>query len=313
MERIVVAGKTLELTSLGKSELKGVFIDAILGYEFYKTSFNANDFYLLISKREKRLAPLEYKQFADKLQRILALPVVFLFDRLEYYERNRLIDRGVFFIVSDKYTYLPYLIINAKQADKQPVDILNPTAQYILLYHLQKKSLQGLTINEIENLIPYKYVTLTRAITCLEQLKLCRSEKGPDRQKRVYFDSQSSELWEKMQSYIISPLKSVCYCDELVVGEIAVCGINALAHYSNLNPENSKMYAIDESLFEELSRVTIFKGLNQIEGNVRIEVWKYPPIISDGYVDKLSLFLTLKDDKDSRVEKELEIMIKKLW
>ena len=313
MEQIIVAGKALELISLGKSELKGVFIDAILGYNFYKTSFNGNEFCLLVSKREKKMPPLEYKQLADRLQTILALPIVFLFDRLDYYERNRLIDRGVFFIVSDKYTYLPYLIINAKQTEKKSLNTLTSAAQYLLLYHLQKNSLQGLSINEVGNIVPYKYVTLTRAISCLEQFNICKSEKGADRQKRIYFGGEPISLWNNIQNKINSPIKSVYYCDESIAVGLSVCGINALAHYSNLNPENSGMYAIDEGQFKELLKTDTFKNLNQVEGNIRIEVWKYPPIINYGFVDKLSLYLTLKDDKDSRVEKELELMINSLW
>ena len=41
-----------------------------------------------------------------------------------------------------------------------------------------------------------------------------------------------------------------------------------------------------------------------------VQVWKYPPLVTDEqYIDKLSVYLTLKDDRDPRVEKELEIMI----
>ena len=50
-----------------------------------------------------------------------------------------------------------------------------------------------------------------------------------------------------------------------------------------------------------------------IEDIQRIEIWKYPPIpMEEEFVDKLSLYLTLKDDVDPRVEKELEIMINKM-
>jgi hypothetical protein len=313
MKQVFVAGKVLELTALSKSELKGVFIDAVLGYEFYKTAFNDNDLCLLVPKREKKLAPLQYKQLADKLQTILSLPIVFLFDRLEYYERNRLIDRGVFFVISKKYTYLPFLIINAKQTDKMPLKTLTPAAQYLLLFHLQTDSLQGQTINEIEKQVPYKYVTLTRAVACLEQFKICTSEKDVDRQKRIYFDDIPNVLWSKIQNIINSPLKVIYYCDEIITCRLPICGINALAHCSNLNPENSEMYAVDEGQLKELLKEKAFKNLNRIEGNIKIEVWKYPPISKDSFVDKLSLYLTLKEDKDPRIEKELELMIDKLW
>lgn len=52
---------------------------------------------------------------------------------------------------------------------------------------------------------------------------------------------------------------------------------------------------------------------NRVDGDIIIEVWKYLPLGKDGYVDKLSLYLTLMEDLDPRVEKELEIMLNTIW
>ena len=57
----------------------------------------------------------------------------------------------------------------------------------------------------------------------------------------------------------------------------------------------------------------VFYGLNKIDGAAKIEVWEYPPIGSKKVVDKLSLYMTLKDDGDARVENEVEIMIGEIW
>lgn len=316
MEQIVIAGQQIGLTPMSKDELKGVFIDAILGYDFYKADFNGQRFCLLVSKREEKSTPTKYKQLSNRLKSLLSNPIVFLFDRLEYYERNRLIGQGVFFVVSEKYVYLPYLIINAKDTDKKSTEVLNATSQFLLLYHLQINSVSGLTTKEIEDLVPYKYVTLTRAITTLEDLHLCRSEKGTDRQKRIFFDDGPALLWQKAQPYLNTPIKKVVYCDKIESLELPICGINALSHYSNLNPEIKAMYAIEESEFRRVEPSGCFINLNPIEGETNIEVWKCPPVAeksTNDFVDKLSLYLTLRDDKDPRVEKELELMISKLW
>lgn len=315
MNKIIVAGKHLDVEPLSKCLLKGIFADVRLSYYFYKTDFNGRPFCLLIPKNETNLAPLGYKQLSDRLETIISLPIVFIFESLAYYQRNRLIERGVFFIVSNKYAYLPYLIVNAKQADKKPIEQLSPTAQYILLFHLQEQTLQGLTIKEIEKLIPYKYVTITRAIICLEELSLCRSERGLDRCKRVYFDINSSILWEKSQPYLENPIRKVVYCDSIMESENIICGINALAHYSNLGQGTKKMFAIEENTFKKLDIENRLCNLNEIEGDVTIQVWKYHPMTNIEelkLVDKLSLYLTLKDDKEPSVVRELENMIYKL-
>lgn len=57
-----------------------------------------------------------------------------------------------------------------------------------------------------------------------------------------------------------------------------------------------------------------FLNVNPIEGDCCVETWQYPPIPTDKrYVDKLSLALSLRDNHDPRVEKEVELMIEQLW
>ena len=63
--------------------------------------------------------------------------MVVILDSLSYYERERLINQGVYFVISDKYAFLPSLIVNvqAKKKVKNPAR-LTPAAQYVLLYYL---------------------------------------------------------------------------------------------------------------------------------------------------------------------------------
>lgn len=57
-----------------------------------------------------------------------------------------------------------------------------------------------------------------------------------------------------------------------------------------------------------------FQNINPTEGNCCIEIWQYPSIpINEHFVDMLSLAISLQDDHDPRVEKEVELMIEKLW
>jgi hypothetical protein len=94
-------------------------------------------------------------------------------------------------------------------------------------------------------------------------------------------------------------------------GNFSISGINALSHYSHLNPEQYETMAIWEKTFSELSM-----QYNEIEGIYKIEIWKYPAFMpgmsANKIVDKLSLFLSLKNEPDARVEKELEILIENM-
>ena len=139
MMEVKVAGKALVLSPMKKEELKGIPIDTKLRFQFYRAIFNENFFCLLETKKEENHASVDCLKLAERLKNILNLPVVFLFRNLQFVERNRLIDRGVYFIVSDKFAFLPFLIINYKETVRKKAEELSSVAQYILLYHFDTK------------------------------------------------------------------------------------------------------------------------------------------------------------------------------
>ena len=76
-----------------------------------------------------------------------------------------------------------------------------------------------------------------------------------------------------------------------------------------LNEENKQCLAMPKKDFKALN-VAVDKQFGQNE----IQVWKYNPQIlsSTGVVDKLSLYLSLKDNEDERIQIELERLISEM-
>lgn len=313
MIEVTVAGKALDLSLMKKEELKGIPVDSKLQFQFYRAIFNGYEFCLLKANKEEKHASTDCLRLAKRLETMVNLPIVFLFQGLQFVERNRLIERGVYFIVSDKYAYLPFLVINTRETDKKKAEELTAVAQYILLYHLQVENLEGASMAELEKKLPYTYVTISRAFKTLDDLKLCGITADENRVKRLHFEESVKELWEHILPYLKSPVNRVLYCDAIAEG---VCmtygGITALSHYTHLNPEETNTYVMDTRQYRELQTSGALKNPNEVEGNIRLEVWNYPPLSLD-YADPISLYLTLKEDKDPRVGNELELMINKLW
>ena len=313
MLEVKVAGKILALSPMKKEELKGIPIDTKLKFQFYRAIFNENAFCLLETKKEENHASVDCLRLAGRLKVILHLPVVFLFRNLQFVERNRLIDRGVYFIVSDKFAFLPFLIINYKETIHKKAEELSSVAQYILLYHLQIDDMNGWSMADMGEKLPYTYVTISRAFKNLEELRLCKIEMDEKRVKRIFFEGTKNEVWERSLPFLKNPIKKKLYCDDIVTNlPFIEGGVTALAHYTSLNPDETKTYVMDAKGYKDLQRNSIFVNRNDVEGNICIEIWNYPPLHQD-YADPLSLYLTLKDDRDPRTEKELEIMINKLW
>ena len=311
---IILADEKLNLRKMERSELKGVYTDAVLSFNFYATNYKGCEFILLAPKKKDRYTPMQYSNISKRISDALGKPIAFLLDDLIYYERNRMLSRGVYFIVSDKYAYLPFLIINAHTAEVSEKSSLTHVAQYILFYHLLIRSLDGKTYKYIEQFVPYKYITISRALKVLEQFSLCELKRDVGGSITVHFIADSKALWEKAQPYLINPVKEVWYCDDIRTDEeLCVCSYNALAQYSSLNPDHTLMFALEKEPFKEMKNNNLLYGLNKMDGHIKIEVWEYPPIGLKKVVDKLSLYMTLKNDSDARVENELEIMINELW
>lgn len=245
---------------------------------------------------------------------LLGVPVVFILKPGPTYERQRLTDKGVYFVMSDKYAHLPMLIALEKTSDRKTASVLTPVAQYILLYHLQEKSLEGLSAKEIAKLVPYSYESTTLGITCMEDLGLCEKVLVGQRTKHIHFTKKGLELWKKAETFFISPLEQLIYCDALHSEKVfPICGINALAHYTWLNPDPEKMFMLTNKEYRTLKESGVLENPNTYDGSIIIEVWKYPAIGLAGeniqWVDRLSLAITLAKDNDPRIEKEVERMI----
>lgn len=313
---IKIADIYVELIPLNQAELRGLNMMSIMRFTFYRGTFSGETMCFLLPKDNTELTPTHCRRYADRIGEALGMPVVFILQTAQYVNRKRLIEQGVYFVVSNKYAFLPMLLLNSLEKEKKRKrgSVLSPTAQYILLYYLQSQMKPVCTIKDFQGVVPFSYQSIGRALVDLEGFGLCRSEMIPNVEKRILFIDDKRALWEAGLKYMRSPIKRVVYTDEeLPSVKMAISGINALSHYSHLNPERRQTLAIYEKDYNEsIKDIQLFED----EGNTRIEVWIYPSEMfpSSGYVDKLSLYLSMQDIHDARVEKELEIIIENmLW
>ena len=313
---IKIADIDVELIPLNNAELRGLNMMSIMRFTYYRGTFSGETMCFLLPKDNTELTPTYCRRYADRIGEALGMPVVFILHTAQYVNRKRLIEQGVYFVVSNKYAFLPMLLLNSLEKEKKRKigSVLSPAAQYILLYYLQSQMKPVCTIKDFQGVVPFSYQSIGRALVNLEGFGLCRSEMIPNVEKRILFIDDKRALWEAGLEYMRSPIKRVVYTDEeLPSVKMAISGINALSHYSHLNPERRQTLAIYENDYNEsIKDIQLFED----EGNTRIEVWIYPSEMfpSSGYVDKLSLYLSMQDIHDARVEKELEIIIENmLW
>lgn len=306
MDSIKIAGKSIKLERPTTDIINKLWLGLRAEFDIYQFAMNDYKLLLLCAKDSVSFPPSQRSKISQRVEALTQTTAVFYFDNMPTYERDRLVNKGVYFLVSDKFAYLPTLLANRRLGNNVISKHLLPPTQYLLLLHLQQNSLDGKSINDIAEITQYKYATIAKSIQQLNALGLVELRIEANRSKRLQFTLSNQELWKKAQKHLINPIKQVGYLSERL-DEGFIGGIDALSHYSMLVGEDvpTRIFTVDEAKKLDLETFPI-------EDMQRIEVWKYPPITSDGYVDKLSLYLTLKDDTDPRVEKELEAIINKM-
>ena len=246
---------------------------------------------------------------------ILDIPVVFLFEKIEAYNRKRMIHKKIPFIVTDKQIFLPFLFIQLqenKDGETKQKEKLSPAAQCLFLYYLLRDKLTGLNFKALAKKLNYGQMTITRAANTLNNLNLCKIE--GHKNKTIVLDKNRKELWQEALKYLINPVEKEIYDSvKEYYKDFYISGINALANYTNIAGENKKTIAV----YKQKKKNLINNIDNSDEDNFKdiIQLWKYDPgiLTENKYVDPLSLYLTLRDTDDERIEKELKKLIDELW
>lgn len=312
-KEIAILGRPIQLQERSKAQMEGTTIGDLLTYKFYDGEFHGMPL-LFAEPKGKVATPRCLSVTANNLTSLLQLPIVFLLPACPAYERQRLIDKDVYFVVSEKYVHLPMLLANERVRKTKQAKTLTPVAQYLLLYHLQIGSIEGMAARDIEDKIPYSYASITLGLTCLEDLGLCKKVAEASKRKVIHFDMKGMNLWEQAQPFLVNPVEERIYCDGLLSDDsFPECGINALAHYTRLNPDPERTIMMSVKQLRNFKSSEALVRPNEFDGNIIIEAWKYPPVTATGvkaeWVDKLSLAISLREDEDPRVEGEVERLI----
>lgn len=165
-------------------------------------------------------------------------------------------------------------------------------------------------------------MAITNAVENLMYHELVEVE--GEKEKYIKFRGDRSELWNiaMEQNLLLNPVLKTVYVD-LIPKNIYMLKTNAsaLPEYTDLNPSKQQYCALEKTVFYGLQKSNALVNLNDYEGNYAIEVWKYDPLTlvhempnEMSVVDPLSLYLSLKDSKDERIEMALEqITDKYIW
>jgi len=305
-----ILGTEINVVNATDEVLKGLplYINSI--YDMWNTVIFNKEVLLLVKNTQEQLTPIQYLKHKELLEKKTGMLIVFILSDMKAYDRNRLTQKKINFIIEDKQIFIPQLLIDLKDylpKTKIITEALQPAAQLIIIYHIQRTQLEGFTYKDLANMLDYSYLTISRAVDNLVKLDLCETE--GNKEKTLVFKATKKELWKKALPYMKSPIKKTLYInDALPKNLIFISEINALAFYSDMNNDRQKHYAIYHSEFIKLEKEGFIKETSQYDGDYHIELWRYKPNIltNNDFVDPLSLYLCYRNESDERIEMALE-------
>ena len=192
---------------------------------------------------------------------------------------------------------------------------MSPSTQAVVIHALLRGTEQVLIPLKMAARLGYSAMTMTRAFDELEATNLGEvTVRG--RERCLRFTGNRQEIWTKAQPLLRSPVSKRLFIQHAKdkVGGIRA-GLTALAEHSMLAPTAYITYALsrgDWKLIRQRRKVIVVPV--QEPDAQEIEVWSYPPALfaERDVVDPLSLYLSLKDNQDERIESALEEMMRKL-
>jgi hypothetical protein len=230
-----------------------------------------------------------------------------------------LIRARVPFIVPGRQVYLPRQVVALRtppsggemRADGD--DALSPRAQGLLLYHIERKPLSGMSQVEVSHLLGWTPMTVSRCVRELQRKGLCSAQSGG--RSCIVSLGGGRDLWNQAVSRLSSPVMARRFARMPVrgmKGGACEAGVTALSRYTTVGDDPVPSFAIHHRLVREMGRGEELQMLPyREEPCVIVELWRYDPVplSADGVVDRLSLYLSLRGNPDERIEGALRDLL----
>lgn len=284
------------------------------GYTYLQTEILGVPCLLMVDGGEGNPSPATIRKHRDQVQSKWEGEIIYVREQLAAYQRKRLIEQKVLFLVPGNQMYLPMLGIDLREHFRQLRQAtlsLSPATQAMLLYALFRGKEEVYVPVELAERLGYSKMTMTRVFNELEAEDLGDiSVEG--RQRCLKFRGNRQELWQKALPLLRSPIKHHHHVERTGERFGLVAGLSALSRYSMLAAPGIPVVAVTAKAWRVIQEQVDLRAMaaDDPEG-LDVEIWSYDPHLfaEDDVVDRLSLFLSLKDSEDERVESALEEMM----
>jgi DNA-binding MarR family transcriptional regulator len=173
------------------------------------------------------------------------------------------------------------------------------------------------TAGEYARILGYSNMTMTRAFDELEEARLIEVTKS-GKERFLHQNRNWKELWEMSVPYLRSPVKNEIYIMKATEDLYHSCfkaELTALSEYTMISTPRLNVFAIGTEKYKNLCENKKIKMTEYPEDAIaKLQEWKYSPeLIGDEgkeTVDRFSLYLSLQNNEDERIQSALEELIR---
>ncbi len=270
---------------------------------------------LAIDQRADRPTLATVRGQIDKLRQLAGMPVVYVTRTLASYERKRLIEQKVPFLVPGNQLYLPDLGIDLREYFRKPTvaaqTALSPATQAMLIAVLLRRPWRAeWQPAEVVGELGYTPMTLSRAVKELTAAGIA-TLRTEGRVRWLHAERTAAQTWEHARPLLRSPVKRRVWVLPPAKSRprpLRLAGLSALARFSMLTEPQWPTYAVGQAEWKVATQVGFEMLPEPIPGACEWEIWHYSPaLVRDGdTVDPLSLTLSLQGNQDERVQLALD-------
>ena len=242
--------------------------------------------------------------------------VVLLLDHAPAAIRRQMVERRIGFLSPGNQLYIPEALIDLRERGTRPVveagEQLTPTAQLLVIAALQGEVQEDDNLTALAGRLHVAIMSMSRALDELEALQLARA-RHVGRQRRLHLLAQGGDLWRQVKDRLQSPVRKLRRVQRGLEDRLAPrAGESALAHYTMLAAPRVERRAVAATRWKELAPQLDGGAAFDFAGAVtELETWSYDPapLAQGGVVDRLSLYLSVRDDPDERVAQAAEQLL----
>ncbi len=288
-------------------------------YQYRLGKIHGRGILLMIATTPEIPSPAVIAKQSKTVQDRAGLEPIVVLPTLSSYNRKRLVERRISFIVPGNQMYLAPLGIDFRErsrSSQSSVETVKPATQRAIVAILARELPEDeFCPSDLVEKLGYSPMTLTRVFRELDTLSFGdQTVSGRTRVLRLR-RADRFELWNRVLPHLTTPIQRIQTVNSIDDSDVSLplSGISALARHTSLSEPIKKTVAVDGDQWRYLRSGNLVQEVPSSEETATtVEVWKYSPPTQGDTVDPLSLYLSLRESPDERVQVALNHLLEKV-